>query len=417
MLNHRGAGGAQPPTAGDGAGPAELSPGASAMLSPAQAGALNRARVLRTLYDRGPLPRPELARATGSTRATIGQIVQPMLDGGLLFEGEPLASGSQGGKRARPLWFSDDGWLVGAAVLLPRGAQVALVSAGGQILDTRTVSFGPGRIEHPVVIARLATALRDVAGTSMSALRGVGVAVGGLVDTVSGEIVRVDLVPRFDELAIGPALAAELKVPTWIDNHGRAQALGDGLFGLGRGQESFCSLYFGEGIGAGFILDGRLHRGRRGAGGEVGHMVLDHAGARCACGQHGCWETLAATRWLHRAAAERGVRGARTTTVARLVDRAGDDPAAAAVLRDYVANVGLGIASLQQILGVGLFIVHGDPVQGGEQMRADIEAEVRRRAFPHPGGAPSVQFADADDFATLRGAAAVVLSGSLNVAF
>ena len=54
----------------------------STMLSSSRAGEVNRARVLKTLYANGPLARPELARLTGSTRATIGQIVQPFLDEG-----------------------------------------------------------------------------------------------------------------------------------------------------------------------------------------------------------------------------------------------------------------------------------------------------------------------------------------------
>jgi hypothetical protein len=76
----------------------------STMLSSSRAGEVNRARVLKTLYANGPLARPELARLTGSTRATIGQIVQPFLDEGLLEEQAPLASGARGGKRARPVW-------------------------------------------------------------------------------------------------------------------------------------------------------------------------------------------------------------------------------------------------------------------------------------------------------------------------
>ena len=76
----------------------------SAIVSASLAGELNRARVLKTLYAHGPLPRPELARLTGSTRATIGQIVQPLLDDAVAEELEPLARGVQGGKPARPLW-------------------------------------------------------------------------------------------------------------------------------------------------------------------------------------------------------------------------------------------------------------------------------------------------------------------------
>src|SRR6476659_3379510 len=112
-------------------GPARGSARRSTMLSSSRAGEVNRARVLKTLYANGPLARPELARLTGSTRATIGQIVQPFLDEGLLEEQAPLASGSRGGKRARPVWFSSVGWPVGAVLMLPDGARAAVVTAGG----------------------------------------------------------------------------------------------------------------------------------------------------------------------------------------------------------------------------------------------------------------------------------------------
>src|SRR5690242_12907733 len=174
------------------------------MVSPSLAGEINRARVLKVLYSRGPLTRPELARATGSTRATIGSIVQPLLDQGVLTEGEPLAIGAQGGKPARPVWFADDGWLVGAMILLPKRAEVALVSASGRVVDTRPVAFGPGRIRHGVVVDRLAAAMRELAGPQLPLLRGVGVAIGGIVDTRTGDIVRVDLVPGLNGLGIGP---------------------------------------------------------------------------------------------------------------------------------------------------------------------------------------------------------------------
>ena len=80
-------------------------------------------------------------------------------------------------------------------------------------------------------------------------------------------------------------------------------------------------------------------------------------------------------------------------------------------------HLAVGIANLQQILGIGLFIVHGDPVGGGEALRSAIEQHVRGQAFAHPGGEPSIVFADIDDYATLRGAASIVLSRSLDVAF
>jgi predicted NBD/HSP70 family sugar kinase len=389
----------------------------SAMVSASRAGELNRARVLKTLYAHGALARPELARLTGSTRATIGQIVQPLLEEGILREQDPIASGIRGGKPARPIWFSDDGWPVGAVLLLPGRAQAATVTTSGRILAVGTVTFGVRRVRHDVVVARLTECLREVTSAMPSPLRGIGIAVGGIVDTRTGDVVRVNLSPGLNGLAIGPEIARTTGVPVYVDHQPRAQVLGDLLFGAGRGKESFCSVYIGEGIGAGLILDGALHRGSRGAGGEVGHTVVDRRGGVCSCGLHGCWETVATTRWIRAEAARRGMAGARTMGTAQLAALAPADPMAAGLLTEYAANIALGIVNLQHTLDLELFILHGDPVAAGEPLRAEIEAQVQQRVFARPGGPVRIAFAEADDYATVQGAAAIVLSRSMSLGF
>jgi hypothetical protein len=148
--------------------------------------------VLKTLYANGPLARPELARLTGSTRATIGQIVQPFLDEGLLEEQAPLASGSRGGKRARPVWFSSAGWPVGAVLMLPDGAQAAVVTAGGEVTARAAIRVRPTKKNHDLIAGRLTSLLREITANAASPLRGIGIAVAGMVDTQTGEIVRSD---------------------------------------------------------------------------------------------------------------------------------------------------------------------------------------------------------------------------------
>lgn len=385
------------------------------MVSTSLAGDLNRARVLKTLYANGPLARTELAQLTGSTRATIGQIIQPLLDGGLLEEREPRVSGSRGGKRARPVWFCDAGWIVGAVLMLSNGAHAAVVTAGGRVTATETVRFRPEDVSDEETVGRLTAALRAATADASSPLRGIGIVVGGMVDTVTGQIVRLDLAPRFNGLAVGPMVARDLGVPTFVDVQPRAQALGDLLFGAGRGAESFCSLYVGEGIGGGFILDGMLHRGSRGAGGEVGHTIVDRSGPVCPCGRTGCWEALASVRWLREEAQRRGLADPRSMSAVRLATLARGNGVAADLLSQYAANIAIGIANLYQTLGLSLFIVHGDPVGGGENLRIDIEARARSQAFEHPGGGLRVVFAELDDYATLRGAAGIVLAKSLHI--
>lgn len=69
------------------------------------------------------------------------------------------------------------------------------------------------------------------------------------------------------------------------------------------------------------------------------------------------------------------------------------------------------------MLGIGLFILHGDPSAGGELFRGMVEERARARAFAHPGGLIRVVLGTSDDTSALRGAAGIVLSRSLHVAF
>jgi predicted NBD/HSP70 family sugar kinase len=390
---------------------------AQSLVSPVLAGELNRARVLKTLYAHGPLARADLARLTGSTRATIGQIVQPLLDSGVLEEREPLASGPVGGKPRRPVWFSPTGSLFGAVCLLPGGVQVALVSASGEVgsgVDIRLrARDGKQRVVDDIV-----GALEQVTRAAPGRLRGVGIAVGGMVDADTGTIVRMNLAPFLDGLPIGAAVTDRTGIASYVDGHPRAQALGDLWFGAGRGLPAFASVYIGAGIGAGFILNGSVYRGAGGAGGEVGHASVDYDGPLCRCGLRGCWELIATLRWLRRTAADRGLPGAGRMTAARLTALASrGDAGAAALIEEYGHNIAVGLANLQQTLAPGVFVVHGDPCGGGERLRAVVERELSASTYTHPAVAPRVMMAEPDDFATLRGAACIVLSRQLDIAF
>ncbi len=126
---------------------------------------------------------------------------------------------------------------------------------------------------------------------------------------------------------------------------------------------------------------------------------------------------MANRRWLRDAADAAGLPDAATLDAAGLAALAPRDAAAAKVLAEYVDNVALGIANLQQVLGIGVFVLHGDPAGAGEPFRAAVEVAARERAFAHPGGPVRVVLGTADDAATLRGAAALVLSHALHVAF
>lgn len=372
-----------------------------------------RARVLQALYDLGPLSRAELSRLTGTSRAGITGIVQTMLDQGLLAEQDTRPSSPAGGKPSRPLWLSPEAPPIAAAHLLPGRVEFALVSAGGEVLSSSQREFQPGNRE--AASETLVSGLAQVQEAAGRPLLGVGVAVGGIVDTDTGTIVRIALAPELDGLPVSSLIGDRLGIPAHVDLHPRAQALGDRWFGQGRGRSHFASVYTGEALGVGLVIDGHVHRGPSGMGGEIGHSTVQAGGRRCHCGQTGCWETIAGHSWLREQAVQAGLPGAAVLTAGPLSRLAAlQHPHAGELLDQWAANLSVGLANLQQIFAPGLFILHGDAVAGGEELRGRVESHLRARIMPHPAGPPSVTFTTLQDHATLLGAAGLVLSQQLH---
>lgn len=385
------------------------------LISPSTAAEVNRSRILQALYDLGPLARVDLARLAGVTRAAIGIIVQPMIDQGVLVEGDPQPRSAAGGKPARPLWFSTSSRPIAAVHLLPGHVHAALVNAAGTVLRTTSKGFPANTKRTDIVIDCIVDCVEQVLPAKVPVL-GVGIAVGGMVDTDTGTIVQINLAPGLADLPVGPLVADRIGSAVHVDLHPRTQALGDRWFGQGRGVASFASIYTGEALGVGLVLDGTVQRGTSGAGGEIGHTVVDLNGDECRCGKRGCWETIATHRWLRAEATRLDLPSARRMTVGPLARLAAKGhPDAAALFDRYASNLAVGIANLQQILAPDLFILHGDAPAGGEALRSRIEHHVRASLPARPGSHPQIAFTDLNDHATLLGAAGLVLSRSLQL--
>lgn len=374
----------------------------------------SHARILQALYDLGPLSRADLARVTGASRSTLTALVQQLMDQGLLAEQDSRPSSPSGGKPSRPLWIAPQAPPVAVAHLLPGRLECALVSAGGRLLATAQRTFTPGGGGEAATDALL-DGVRDVLAHAATPPLGVGVAVGGMVDTDSGTVISVALAPELDGLPLAATVRDALGIElVCVDMHPRAQALGDRWFGQGRGRSRFASLYTGEALGVGLVINGEVHRGPAGTGGEIGHSIVQLDGARCHCGQRGCWETVAGHDWLRAEAIRLRLPGAATLTAGPLTRLAAAQvPHAEELLEQWAANLSAGLVNLHQIFAPGLFVLHGDVVAGGEQLRGRIEHHLHARTPPHPAGRPQVALTTLDDNATLLGAAGLVLSEQL----
>ena len=76
-----------------------------------------------------------------------------------------------------------------------------------------------------------------------------------------------------------------------VGNDVKLIALGESLFGAGRGYKNSITVPIGTGIAAGIIVNGMILEGADGAAGEFGHVVVNKNGYKCGCGLTGCLET------------------------------------------------------------------------------------------------------------------------------
>lgn len=109
-------------------------------------------------------------------------------------------------------------------------------------------------------------------------VRAIGISCGGPLDSNKGIILSPPNLPGWDAIPIVDIFKKHFGIPTALQNDANACALAEWKWGAGRGTRNMIFLTFGTGLGAGFILDGRLYSGSNGMAGEVGHIRLESDG-------------------------------------------------------------------------------------------------------------------------------------------
>jgi glucokinase len=261
------------------------------------------------------------------------------------------------------------------------GTKIAagVVDADGHVL-TRRDTPTPVDDRQSLVDAIIGLA-GDLAGEHP--VHAVGVGVAGLVDR-EGETVRFAAHLPFEDEPLRREVEDVLGLPVVVDNDANAGGWAEARFGAARGAQDAVFVAVGTGIGGAIIIDGQVRRGWQGAGGEIGHLIVERDGRPCPCGSRGCWEQYGSGRALLRAAKEAGFdvpHGAAVTAAAM----AGDDRAQR-VLADIGGWVGVGIAGLVAVLDPEVVVVGGGVSAAGpllleparESFRTYLTAKARR---------------------------------------
>lgn len=230
----------------------------------------NSSLTLRSLYlASGPLTMTELNRTTGLSRRTIELILTDLVTEGWV---EPIEPGpaTGAGRPPRLYAFRPGHALVGAVQFDTHSTEALVADLSGTVLGRSrrklTNSMNPDLTLAEARAALLAAV--DESGRSLEDFRAVGVAMGGAVDD-DGTVVTLVNAPRWAGVRAADALSLPAGVRVMIDNDANLAALAEGALGAATDHASFTWLIAGNRAGSGIIIDGRIHRGFRGAAGEI----------------------------------------------------------------------------------------------------------------------------------------------------
>jgi N-acylmannosamine kinase len=184
----------------------------------------------------------------------------------------------------------------------------------------------------------------------------VGVATTGLVRDGRLTATNPGTLPVPPDSPLVAALQDRLGVPVRAVNDAQAAAWGEFRHGAARGVGSMVFLTVSTGVGGGLVLDGRLRAGPSGLAGHLGHVVVAPDGPLCGCGRRGCVEAIASGRALAAAAA---AAFGEAMNAPALFRRAGQDPAAGALIDRAAAAVVQLLANLRAALDLDLAVVGG----------------------------------------------------------
>ncbi len=265
-----------------------------------------------------------------------------------------------------------------------------------------------GSARHPTPISgspadvakEMAAAMGEAAkaaGTTPNALKGVGVGSPGAINAANGTVASARNLPGWDgSFELGPTLSEQLGTPVFLGNDVQVGIDAEFELGAGRPYHSLIGVFWGTGVGGGLILDGKLWKGRGGAG-EIGHMVVERGGRKCPCGNKGCLEAYAG-RAAMEARARAKIKDGHKSDLIKIMEHKGrerftsaiwaaaveqGDDLAVKLIDEAVVALGVGIASAMNLLDVPAVLIGGGlGVRFGEPYVEKIKAEMADHLFP-----------------------------------
>ncbi|WP_431245686.1 ROK family transcriptional regulator [Leifsonia xyli] len=374
---------------------------------------VNQTAIIEALRESGALSRQQLGAKTGLSPATINRLTASLIEDGLVVAAgqEP----STGGRPSVLLRYAGGSRLVAAIQLRADTVTGILVDFDGKVVFRRSVALGQRQAEDAATdgarggagasdqdkqlrkVFRLFDDLIATADSMGTPCLAVGIAVPGVVQQPDGV---VGTMPEFGWTGVpfGALLRERTHLPVVVENDANALAYGELHAGAGRGLSSLVALFLENGLGAGIVANGELHRGARAEAGEIGYLLMERSSLERSYDARGDLEDRIGSLALTQRARERGmpIPASGSLTAEDVFELARDGNADAQELADEILDmVAIAVAALVIVLDPELVVVGSSFVGSADTVIPGIQERLRGRIIRVPRIEPATHREDA----------------------
>jgi glucokinase len=209
----------------------------------------------------------------------------------------------------------------------------------------------------------------------------IGISTAGQVDSNAGEIIfAADNIPEYTGTNFKGIVKEELGIKCYVENDVNAAALGELWLGSGQGENTFLCITLGTGIGGAIIINRTLYKGAGGNAGELGHMIINENGEKCACSLNGCYERYASTSALVRAYAK--AVDIESINGQKIINKViAGDKIAIRVYDEFIDHIVNGLVGITHIIDPGLIIIGGGISEAGEMFFDEINRRFKKKVI------------------------------------
>ncbi len=353
---------------------------------------MNKREILHLIRKSGTISRADIANISGLTAPTVSRIVEYLVNEDKMVSYIGIGE-SSGGRRPVLVQFSGkDNYVVGIDIGSTTIRGVLSDLEANFINEIRfPTDINKGFIFIMDKVGELVEKLISSSNVKRERVKGVGIAIAGLVNKKNG---TVEFSPDFGwfNTDVRKSLLERLSLPFIYDNSSRLMALGEHEYGKGSKYENFAVINVGYGIASGIVVNDVPMTGSVGYAGELGHIIVDgKSKVKCRCGAMGCLEALASGRriaQMGQEAAERKKKGSLfdlcngkiSEIDAKMVGLAAQmgDSEARAIFQEITSYLSIGIATIANLLDPQIIFIGGGVSLNGNVFFENIRYSVKR---------------------------------------